>query len=173
MTNGEKKKILMSYRRLAQQDKAIIEQIDELTLLHSPNLDGMPHGAADPRGLDAFWVKAGALFEKWQALLDKKYAALSVITDALEQMPNETEKTLLMLRYIKGMTFEQVAVEMGYSWRHTLRLHGQALAHFMEGGEDDEGGKTGDTDLRGADSDGRDGGPLPEDPRDVDGRPSA
>ena len=27
MTNGEKKKILMSYRRLAQQEKAIIEQI--------------------------------------------------------------------------------------------------------------------------------------------------
>ena len=101
-------------------------------LLHSPSLDGMPHGASDPRGLDAFWVKAGALFEKWQTLLDKKYAALSVITDEIEKLPNETEKTLLMLRYINGKTFEQVAVEMGYSWRHTLRLHGQALAHFME-----------------------------------------
>ena len=136
MTNGEKKKILMSYRRLSQQEKAIIEQIDELTLLKSPRLDGMPRGSPDPKDLSEIVALADGIFEKWQKLLDKKYAALSVITDALEQMPNETEKTLLMLRYIKGMTFEQVAVEMGYSWRHTLRLHGQALAHFMEDSRD-------------------------------------
>jgi len=132
MTNNDKKRVLNSYRRIVQQERAIRDEIDSLTLLHSPSLDGMPHGASDPRGLDAFWVKAGALFEKWQTLLDKKYAALSVITDEIEKLPNETEKTLLMLRYINGKTFEQVAVEMGYSWRHTLRLHGQALAHFME-----------------------------------------
>ena len=168
MTNAEKKRILNSYRRLSQQEKAIVEQIDELTLLKSPRLDGMPRGSPDPKDLSEIVALADGIFEKWQKLLDKKYAALSAITDEIEKLPNETEKTLLMLRYIKGMTFEQVAVEMGYSWRHTLRLHGQALAHFMEG-EDDEGGKTGDTYLRGADSDGRDGGPLPEDPRDVDG----
>ena len=84
MTNNEKKRVLNSYRRIVQQERAIREEIDSLTLLHSPSLDGMPHGASDPRGLDAFWVKAGALFEKWQALLDKKYAALSVITDEIE-----------------------------------------------------------------------------------------
>lgn len=132
MTNGEKKKILMSYRRLSQQEKAIVEQIDELTLLKSPRLDGMPRGSPDPSDLSEIVAKAGDIFDKWQKLLDKKYAALSVITDEIEKLPNETEKTLLMLRYINGKTFEQVAVEMGYSWRHTLRIHGQALAHFME-----------------------------------------
>ena len=136
MTNGEKKKILMSYRRLAQQEKAIIEQIDELTLLKSPRLDGMPRGSPDPKDLSEIVSLADGLFDRWQKLLTKKHAALSVITDALERMPSETEKTLLMLRYINGKTFEQVAVEMGYSWRHTLRLHGQALAHFMEGTDD-------------------------------------
>ena len=132
MTNGEKKKILMSYKRLAQQEKAIIEQIDELTLLKSPRLDGMPHGSPDPKDLSEIVSLADRLFDRWQKLLTKKHAALSAITDALERMPSETEKTLLMLRYISGLTFEQVAVEMGYSWRHTLRIHGQALAHFME-----------------------------------------
>lgn len=132
MTNGEKKKILMSYRRLSQQEKAIIEQIDELTLLKSPRLDGMPRGSLDPKDLSEIVSLANGLFDRWQKLLTKKHAALSAITDALERMPSETEKTLLMLRYINGKTFEQVAVEMGYSWRHTLRIHGQALAHFME-----------------------------------------
>ena len=29
--------------------------------------------------------------------------------------------------YIKGMTWEQIAVEMNYSYRNTTRLHGYAL----------------------------------------------
>lgn len=132
MTNGEKKKILLSYKRLTQQEKAIREEIDELTLLKSPRPDGMPHGSPDPRGLEDVIARMDGIFTKWQKLLDKKYAALSHITDEIEKLPNETEKTLLMLRYIQGMTFEQCAVEMGYSWRHVLRIHGQALAHFME-----------------------------------------
>lgn len=132
MTNNEKKRVLNSYRRIVQQERAIREEIDELTLLKSPRLDGMPRGSPDPKDLSEIVSLADGLFDRWQKLLTKKHAALSAITDALERMPSETEKTLLMLRYISGLTFEQVAVEMGYSWRHTLRIHGQALAHFME-----------------------------------------
>ena len=136
MTNNEKKRVLNSYRRIVQQERAIRDEIDSLTLLKSPRLDGMPHGSPDPKDLSEIVSLADRMFDRWQKLLTKKQAALSVITDALERMPNETEKTLLMLRYINGKTFEQVAVEMGYSWRHTLRLHGQALAHFMEDADD-------------------------------------
>lgn len=34
---------------------------------------------------------------------------------------------LLMLRYIEQETWEQIAVELGYTFRHTTRLHGIAL----------------------------------------------
>ena len=65
--------------------------------------------------------------------IDKKTAALKRINDAIDAMWNENERTVLILRYKHSMTFEQIAEEMDYSWRHTLRIHGSALQHFMEG----------------------------------------
>ena len=64
--------------------------------------------------------------------INRKESARRRIDEALLAMPSETERTLLILRYKRGMTFDQIAEEMEYSWRHTLRLHGSALAHFME-----------------------------------------
>ena len=169
MTNREKKKILRSYRQIDRQIKSWYDQIDEIiVLLKSPQYDGMPHGSGTSDPTFELVQQKDELLHEIEEAIDKKAAALRRIREEISKLPT-VEESLLQFRYINGMTFEQVAEALEYSWRHTLRLHGQALAHFMEGGEDDEGVKTGDTDLRGADSDGRDGGPLPEDPRDVDG----
>ena len=169
MTNREKKKILRSYRQIDRQIKSWYDQIDEIVvLLKSPQFDGMPRGSGSTDPTADLVQKKDELFRQINEAIDEKAAALRRIREELSKL-STVEESLLTYRYIDGMNFEQVAEALEYSWRHTLRLHGQALAHFMEGGEDDEGGKTGDTDLRGADSDGRDGGPLPEDPRDVDG----
>ena len=49
------------------------------------------------------------------------------ITAAIQAVQNDTLRLLLELRYIDGLTFEQIAVKMHYSWRQTIRLHGCAL----------------------------------------------
>ena len=38
-----------------------------------------------------------------------------------------TERIIMRLRYIEGKTFEQIAVDLNYSWRHTIRIHGKIL----------------------------------------------
>ena len=38
-----------------------------------------------------------------------------------------TERIIARSRYIEGKTFEQIAVDLNYSWRHTLRIHGKIL----------------------------------------------
>ena len=43
---------------------------------------------------------------------------------------DEREKELLTLRYLKGLKWEEIAVNMGYSWRKIHYLHGEALEHF-------------------------------------------
>lgn len=48
------------------------------------------------------------------------------IYDPAEPM-TKTYYKLLMLRYIDNKTWEQIAVELGYTFRHTTRLHGIAL----------------------------------------------
>lgn len=39
---------------------------------------------------------------------------------------------VLYRRYVLYMSFEQIAVDMGYSYQHILRLHGLALKKFQE-----------------------------------------
>lgn len=49
------------------------------------------------------------------------------VTAAINTVPNATLRMVLKMRYIDGMTFEQIAVSMNYTFRHIIRLHGQAL----------------------------------------------
>lgn len=132
MTNSEKKRILWSYIRIKKQIKAEYDELDEMvTLIKSPSLDGMP-SAPNPTDLSDFVVRKEAILSRISNNLSRMEAALKEINDALDRMTNENERTVLILRYKKGMTFEKVAEEMDYTWRHILNIHGNALSHFME-----------------------------------------
>ena len=53
----------------------------------------------------------------------------------IEKLDDDVLKVILYDRYFRGCTFEEIAVEIGYSWRHTCRLHGfalQKLNHVIE-----------------------------------------
>ena len=41
-----------------------------------------------------------------------------------------TEQEILSRRYLLGQSWEKIAVEMNYGYRHVLKIHGRALAHF-------------------------------------------
>lgn len=56
-------------------------------------------------------------------LVDYKSRARNLI----EQLSNDIEKIILYKRYFDNKTFEQISVECNYGWRHTCRLHGNAL----------------------------------------------
>ena len=46
---------------------------------------------------------------------------------AIERVNDCTLRKLLIKRYLQFKTWEQIAVEMNYSWRQIVRLHGKAL----------------------------------------------
>lgn len=52
------------------------------------------------------------------------------ITRKIETMQDETEKTVLRLRYIRWMKWERIAERMGYSWKQIHRIHEMALTNF-------------------------------------------
>ena len=60
----------------------------------------------------------------------EKVRLYSEIEFKIRQMENEDEQRVLRLRYIKGLKWEEVAVEMGYSWRRIHDIHGKALRNF-------------------------------------------
>lgn len=50
--------------------------------------------------------------------------------EMIEKLQNNVEKVVLYKRYFDCKSFEQIAVECNYSWRHVHRIHGNALINL-------------------------------------------
>ena len=59
--------------------------------------------------------------------IDKLIDLKRVARQMIEQLDNEVEKIVLYKRYFENKTFEQISVEMNYSWRRINQVHGDAL----------------------------------------------
>lgn len=130
--NEEKKRYLNGYRDCTRRERQLQEQIDELRsqqMFPSVNHDGMPQGNAHS-DLSGYVARLDALIsqlEHEQAMAVRQYKE---IHDRIHQMQDGAEKEVLIRRYLMGRTWEQIAVEMDYTYRHVTRLHGAALRSF-------------------------------------------
>ena len=62
------------------------------------------------------------LLKDKEILIEKRNEALNLI-----QRLQGVERRLMELRYISGFKWEEIAIEMNYTYRHTTRLHGKIL----------------------------------------------
>ena len=134
LTENEKKKLfLKSYLRDKQAVRRIEAQLAELRLSKlSPGMsmgDGMPHGS-DMRDLSDYTAKVDELERELIRKRFDRIQSFRKVQAAIEEIEDETEKDLLTYRYLKGMKWEEIAVEMGYSWRAVHKIHSRALEHL-------------------------------------------
>lgn len=66
------------------------------------------------------------ILEEMDELIDRKDA----IRRQIELVSDQTARDILYQRYVSLYSWEQIAVNLGYSRRHVIRLHGHALALF-------------------------------------------
>ena len=59
--------------------------------------------------------------------IDELYQIKQEILSAIELVNDSTLRKLLIKRYLQFKTWEQIAMEMSYSYMHITRLHGKAL----------------------------------------------
>lgn len=59
--------------------------------------------------------------------VDKMFVLRLEIEKAIETVSQLHLKEILKCRYLDCKSFEEIAYKSGYSWRHTFRLHEQAL----------------------------------------------
>lgn len=59
--------------------------------------------------------------------IDKLVDLKRVARRMIEQLEDDVEKMVLYKRYFENKTFEQISVEMNYSWRRIHQFHGDAL----------------------------------------------
>ena len=67
-----------------------------------------------------------ALDQMIDEYVDKK----AHIVEQIEKMEDENHYAILFSRYVTRKGFSDIAVEIGYSERQVLRLHGEALDEF-------------------------------------------
>ena len=134
------KDYLMQCRQIEQQILQIDTEIqslrDEQILLRSPWPDGQPHGTgkSDPVGNQAAKI-ADQIAELEVKALKKRgelWAKRSEIIETIGMVDDERLNRLLWLRYVQGASFEEVAVDMHYTYRHIISLHGEALRQIEE-----------------------------------------
>lgn len=59
--------------------------------------------------------------------VDKLIALKAEILETISQLKDNRQQMVLIGYYLNMKTWEQVAVEMNYSYQHTMRIHGYAL----------------------------------------------
>lgn len=77
-------------------------------------------------------AKIDELEKNLDETIDKYVDLKNQIIGQIESMEDEITYNILFSRYIEKKQFELIAIEMEYSWRQIIRLHGKALNQFEE-----------------------------------------
>lgn len=132
MTKDDLKRYLQVLREVRSLADTINTVRTQLESTAAKPITGMPGGT---RKSDPIADGIGELDEIYsvynQKMVDLR-KELAVIMRAIESIDDFTEKQVLRLRYIEGLSWEEICVRVGYSWRQTHRLHASALKNISE-----------------------------------------
>lgn len=65
---------------------------------------------------------------EWDELIEMREQAKALIA----KLESATQQEVLTKRYIQNKRWEQIAVELNITWRHTFRIHRAALKEFSQ-----------------------------------------
>lgn|GEM_PF-792250 len=101
-------------------------------------LDGMPAGGVgDPVGEAV--ANLDKLRTRWMRTIDQYLALMLRADEAIAELESPEVRTVLRLRYIDGLPWEEVSVKVNYASSHCRRLCNRGLRELTEGlGSDEE-----------------------------------
>ena len=114
-------------RRMDEHINSLIGTRDKLRaglMSTTPNYGGdIVDGTKDPHKYDGLVAMEDMIDRE----IDRLYSIKQEILAVVLQMQDTRYRDVLTKRYIDISTWEQIAVEMHYSYMHVCRLHGEAL----------------------------------------------
>jgi DNA-directed RNA polymerase specialized sigma subunit len=108
--------------RLVQTTRESLESITQ-----NYNTDGA-QVTKDPHKFDRL-IELEALVD---SKVDEQIELKAEILRTIMQLDDRRQRLVLMEYYIEMKTWEQVAVDMNYAFRHVIRLHGMALKSIQQ-----------------------------------------
>ena len=130
--NDRKKQELKSYQKHKRREAEILEEIQRLRMdkmFPSLAADGMPRGSRQS-DLSNYAALIDEQIELLKTERLERAKAYSRIENAIRKMEDDDEQKVLRLRYIKNMKWEEIALEMNFSYKWTHIIHGRALKNF-------------------------------------------
>lgn len=133
MTSKQAKEYLLRVRRAKRE-------VQRYQALKAQARDLACSTTAPPDKLSVIGGKGGDVFARYAqyaATLDEKISDLydlqNEVTCTIARVPDSRYRELLLAYYVEGLTWEQTAVEMGYSYQNVVQfLHPKALAQVGE-----------------------------------------
>lgn len=131
--NDKKKNYLNSYKEKTEKLRSLEEQLRGLheieTSAKAQNYSDMPKGNKQT-DLSDFIVRLENLESK---VMKQKYECMDIrlnIMNSICDMSKGIESTILYKKYIEFKQWEQICIEVGYSWRQVHRIHSDALNNY-------------------------------------------
>lgn len=137
MTKEETKLWLKSclHKKLEADQIASALQRLEAEMYHpkTAKLDKIPGSAPYNAGgpTERLAIKHIDLLERYQEKLEELREEVLRIEEAIETL-EPIERMLMRYRYIEGLTWEEVAVAINYSWMQMHRIHSRALSKLSD-----------------------------------------
>lgn len=119
------KKTLKQYQNLLKEIDQLEAEKRDLYCIQAVQITDMPKNHKQ-RDLSDLMPKLERLQNKIGDRIDKSITLRNEIEDSISSL-EPAERVLMRLRYIEGLTWEQVAVEMHYSYKWVCVLHGRIL----------------------------------------------
>lgn len=132
--NELKIRYLSRYRRVSKRIDRLLEEQSrwrEMALKITPVLSQTPGGGESGSPIERPMDKVLEIDVEINREIDELQIVRQEIRAALNQLEDENLKLLMEYRYIDGLTWEQIAVKMNYSYMQICRLHGKALRTIM------------------------------------------
>lgn len=125
-----KKRSLRRYRknvecieRLERKLKILSERI---TTIKSPNFSGMPRGGV-PVTLDDLMSDKLDLENRIKRLKSKSRNLKLAVYEEIDSLEDSRYCEILEAYFIDGLSFEDIADQLGYTTRHTIKLYSEAI----------------------------------------------
>ena len=129
------KEYLAQAYRIEQRINSKLEQIVSLrelaTKATSTLSDTPPSGSRNVHSMEGIIVKMMELENEINADIDVLVDLKKEIMSIIKKINNPEQQTLLELRYLCFKTWEQIAVDMGYSIQNAYKVHDRALENIV------------------------------------------
>lgn len=120
------KRYLKNIACIERLEKKLVLLDDRITSLRSPSLSGMPRGGV-PVTIDDLLSDKLDLEDRIKRLKTKSRDLKIAVCEEIDSLEDPRYCEILEAHFIDGLSFEDIAEDMGYTERNVIKLYSEAI----------------------------------------------